>query len=143
MTAKKNGLAPPPTSAWVPITIRDVAKMAGVATGTVSNALNRPEIVAENTRRRVLAAVESTGLKVPVAPTGAFYVYFDVSSTHLGSWEFCERVLDEVHVALTPGMDFGASTGEQYVRLSYTVSCDDLVEGLHRLGVFVREVTSA
>ena len=41
--------------------IRDVAKVAGVSTGTVSNVLNRPDIVAESTRRRVLQAVESTG----------------------------------------------------------------------------------
>ena len=47
--------------AWVPVTIRDVAKAAGVSTGTVSNVLNRPDIVAETTRRRVLDAVSSIG----------------------------------------------------------------------------------
>jgi LacI family transcriptional regulator len=45
----------------VSVTIRDVAKVAGVSTGTVSNVLNRPDIVAETTRQRVLDAVESTG----------------------------------------------------------------------------------
>lgn len=49
------------TDEWVPVTIRDVAKVAGVSTGTVSNVLNRPAIVALETRQRVLAAVESTG----------------------------------------------------------------------------------
>ena len=62
MTPKKNGPVPPsPNSAWVPVTIRDVAKVAKVSTGTVSNVLNRPDIVAESPRQRVLAAVESTG----------------------------------------------------------------------------------
>jgi len=37
--------------------ISDVAKMAGVAVGTVSNVLNRPEIVAPATRERVQAAI--------------------------------------------------------------------------------------
>ncbi len=46
---------------WVPVTIRDVAKRAGVSTGTVSNVLNRPSIVADTTRQRVLEAVEYTG----------------------------------------------------------------------------------
>ena len=46
---------------WIPVTIRDVAKVAGVSTGTVSNVLNRPDIVASDTRQRVLDAVESTG----------------------------------------------------------------------------------
>ncbi len=41
--------------------IREVAKRAGVSLGTVSNVLNRPEIVAEETRRRVLQAIEEIG----------------------------------------------------------------------------------
>ena len=62
MSSKKNGPVPSaPAAPWVPVTIRDVAKVAGVSTGTVSNVLNRPDIVAEATRRRVLDAVESTG----------------------------------------------------------------------------------
>lgn len=49
------------SKAWVPVTIRDVAKVARVSTGTVSNVLNRPEIVADSTRQRVLEAVDATG----------------------------------------------------------------------------------
>ena len=41
--------------------IREVAKRAGVSLGTVSNVLNRPEIVAEETRRRVQLAIEEVG----------------------------------------------------------------------------------
>lgn len=44
-----------------PIGIRDVAARAGVSVGTVSNVLNRPEIVADATRRRVLAAISDLG----------------------------------------------------------------------------------
>lgn len=44
-----------------PASIRDVAERAGVALGTVSNVLNRPQRVAEPTRRRVLAAIEELG----------------------------------------------------------------------------------
>lgn len=62
MTPKKNIAASTlDASPWVPVTIRDVAKVAEVSTGTVSNVLNRPSIVAESTRQRVLDAVESTG----------------------------------------------------------------------------------
>src|SRR3954454_17051821 len=42
-------------------TIRDVADHAAVSLGTVSNVLNRPELVAEATRLRVLAAIEELG----------------------------------------------------------------------------------
>lgn len=38
-------------------TIRDVAKLAGVSAGTVSNVLNRPSYVREETREKVLAAI--------------------------------------------------------------------------------------
>ncbi|SRR5579875_44790 len=41
--------------------IREVAKRAGVSLGTVSNVLNRPELVAQETRRRVLQAIDEIG----------------------------------------------------------------------------------
>jgi LacI family transcriptional regulator len=41
--------------------IRDVALLAGVSVGTVSNVLNNPELVAEGTRDRVLRAIEDLG----------------------------------------------------------------------------------
>jgi LacI family transcriptional regulator len=43
------------------VSIRDVAERAGVALGTVSNVLNRPQKVAEPTRKRVLAAIDELG----------------------------------------------------------------------------------
>jgi LacI family transcriptional regulator len=43
------------------VSIRDVAERAGVALGTVSNVLNRPEKVAPATRERVRAAIEQLG----------------------------------------------------------------------------------
>jgi LacI family transcriptional regulator, galactose operon repressor len=43
------------------LTIRDVAEHADVSLGTVSNVLNRPEVVAESTRLRVQAAIEELG----------------------------------------------------------------------------------
>jgi LacI family transcriptional regulator len=44
-----------------PISIRDVAMRAGVSVGTVSNVLNRPNLVAEATRERVRAAIGELG----------------------------------------------------------------------------------
>ena len=45
-------------------TIQDVARAAGVSTATVSRALSMPDVVADRTRKAVLAAVESTGYRV-------------------------------------------------------------------------------
>ncbi|MFI6697399.1 LacI family DNA-binding transcriptional regulator [Streptomyces sp. NPDC050509] len=44
-----------------PVGIKDVAGAAGVSVGTVSNVINRPESVTEETRRRVLSAIERLG----------------------------------------------------------------------------------
>src|SRR4051794_8960145 len=52
--------AVPSRSAVAP-TIKQVAQRAGVSAGTVSNVLNRPELVSRRTRTRVLAAIEDLG----------------------------------------------------------------------------------
>ena len=44
-----------------PVSIREVAALAGVSVGTVSNVLNRPGVVAEPTRSRVQQAIKSLG----------------------------------------------------------------------------------
>lgn len=108
-----------------------------------------PESIAECEARRhalaprralVLQGLEQIGLPVPVRPDGAFYVYIDVSGTGLDAMRFCQRALDEAHVALTPGHDFGVTGAGQHVRLSYAASEEDLQEGLARLARFVKAV---
>ncbi len=79
------------------------------------------------------------GLSVPVEPDGAFYVYIDVASTGLTATEFCDRALEEAHVALTPGKDFGDAGAQRYVRLSYATGEEDLRTGIDRLGEFVAQ----
>jgi aspartate/methionine/tyrosine aminotransferase len=88
-------------------------------------------------REIVLDGLARIGLPVPVPPDGAFYVYFDVSGTGMDSWEFCQRVLSEARVALTPGRDFGSGTADTHVRLSYAASREALREGLDRIGAFL------
>src|SRR5690349_14406391 len=41
--------------------IKDVARLAGVSVGTVSNVINRPDMVGEDTRRRVQGAIDQLG----------------------------------------------------------------------------------
>jgi aspartate/methionine/tyrosine aminotransferase len=88
-------------------------------------------------KKMILAGLQKCGLQVPVHPDGAFYVYIDVSSTGLSAMTFCERVLQEVHVALTPGNDFGEFQGDKYVRLSFASAESELEEGLQRLATFM------
>lgn len=88
-------------------------------------------------RALVLEGLAQAGLPVPVQPDGAFYVYIDVSRTGLDAMRFCQQALDEAHVALTPGHDFGHCSAATHVRLSYAASREDLQEGLLRLQRFV------
>ena len=95
----------------------------------------RQELLAR--RRIVGSGLERIGLPLEVVPNGAFYAYFSVAGTGLDAWTFCERALEEAHVALTPGRDFGPATADTHVRLSYAASREALTEGLSRLGKFV------
>lgn len=68
-----------------------------------------------------------------VRPSGAFYLFCDVSSFGLDSMTFCSRLLDESLVAVIPGQPFGA---EGSIRISYACSEANLKEGCSRIKAF-------
>ncbi len=79
------------------------------------------------------ALVDAMPRAVPLEPKGGFYVFFDASEYDGSSRRFCRRLLDEVQVALTPGLDFGM---EGWIRLSYapTVEKPELItEAMERI----------
>ena len=47
--------------------------------------------------------------------------------------QLCERWLDELGVAATPGVDFDLARGHEYVRFSYAGSADDIGAACERL----------
>jgi len=63
-------------------------------------------------------------------PQGAFYAFPSVKGTGLTSEEFTTRLLEEAHVAVTPGDAFGAPG---YLRLSYATSLEKLKTGVERI----------
>ena len=64
---------------------------------------------------------------------GAFYFYVDVHNLTNNSEDFCRRMLDEAHVAMTPGNDFDPARGDSTLRISYAGSQDDMHEACARL----------
>ena len=76
------------------------------------------------------------GLKV-VMPKGAFYVMVDVSATGLTGFDFAMRLLEEFNVATVPAVGLGDSCVD-YIRISYAASDENIVEGLRRIGEFVK-----
>ena len=120
--------------------VSNISQRAGIAALTGDQQPVRDMLAAFDRRRKI--AVEEMN-KVPgfVTPTpkGAFYVYSDVSALFgkefggvkiQSSLDLCDLALDAVGVAMVPGEAFGPSG---YVRLSYALGDDQLVEGIKRL----------
>jgi aspartate/methionine/tyrosine aminotransferase len=84
-------------------------------------------------RDAIVPALRALGLDVPVMPDGAFYAWADCSRYSDDSDAFCRRVLNEAHVALTPGIDFGPAAAKRYFRLSFANSLPQLNEAVGRL----------
>ncbi|MGO1802240.1 MAG: pyridoxal phosphate-dependent aminotransferase [Microbacteriaceae bacterium] len=120
--------------------VNNIAQRAAVA------ALNGPQTEAHAfrdafDRRRKLIVSELSkidGIRVP-NPLGAFYVYPDVQGLLGKTWagktpttslELADLILDEAEVAVVPGEAFGPSG---YLRLSYALGDDQLLEGIQRL----------
>ena len=85
-------------------------------------------------RRHLLAGLERLGFQTAAPPAGAFYLYMDVSSSGLDSYDFCWRLINEFQVATTPGIDFGERDAHRFVRFAYTTDDESIGLGLERIG---------
>ncbi len=124
--------------------VNNIAQRAAVA------ALTGPQDEAErmrqafDRRRRVIVEelAKIPGVTVPT-PLGAFYAYPDVQGLLGREWrgkrvetslELADLILDEIEVAVVPGEAFGPSG---YLRMSYALGDDALLEGVRRMqGLF-------
>jgi len=73
------------------------------------------------------------GLQV-APPDGAFYIFPGISDTGLDSMTFCQRLLEQEHVALVPGIGFGADAN---VRISYATDVETIEKGVNGLARFM------
>ncbi len=126
--------------------VSNVSQRAAIAalTGDLSAVHKMGE--AFNRRRKLIVKLlnEIPGVSCPT-PTGAFYVYPSVKNV-LGkeirgkrpttSAELATLILDEVEVAAVPGEAFGPSG---YLRFSYALGDEDIVEGIGRVKKLLSE----
>jgi aspartate/methionine/tyrosine aminotransferase len=86
-------------------------------------------------RRRLLLVegLRELGFIVPRLPLGAFYAFADARAFGSDSRRLAFSLLEEAHVAVTPGIDFGAA-GEGWLRFSCAASEDTIREALDRIG---------
>jgi aminotransferase len=98
------------------------------------------QMVAEYDRRRKLIVSGLNQIGLPTfEPTGAFYAFPKVSVSGLDDETFCNRLLQEEHVAIVPGNSFGMG-GEGFARCSYATGYDQLEEALERIERFVGKI---
>jgi aspartate/methionine/tyrosine aminotransferase len=88
--------------------------------------------VYDQRRQYLVPALRELGLRVDAEPTGAFYVFAEAAGWGRDSLALVNRILEEAHVSLAPGVDFGPG-GEGFLRVSYAASLDRLKEGVGRL----------
>jgi aspartate aminotransferase len=81
-----------------------------------------------------------------IKPQGAFYIFIDISKLKqkLGypeslSLKVCDNLLVEKSVAFVPGIAFG---NDDFIRMSYAASIEDITYGLDMLKEYVEEVMS-
>lgn len=140
--------------------IKAATNMQSHATSNVNNIAQRAAIAALNgglddvemmktafdRRRRIMVRMlnEIPGVVCPT-PKGAFYCYASVRAlfgkTLRGqviesSAQLASLILDEVEVAVVPGEAFGPSG---YIRLSYALGDEDLIEGVGRIQKLLAE----
>ena len=99
--------------------------------------LNQNVETYKTNRAMLTEQLPKLGLANFAPPDGAFYFYVDVSEYTDNSVNFANEILDEVNVAVTPGIDFDPDRGLKTIRLSYACSTPDLKEGLRRLNNFM------
>jgi len=84
-------------------------------------------------RDYLIPALQSLGFGIPQSPQGAFYLYADCHRFTSDSLSFCQQLLTEVGVAITPGKDFGQHEAHTHCRFAYTAPMDRLQEAVARL----------
>jgi aspartate/methionine/tyrosine aminotransferase len=124
--------------------VANVSQVAALAAVTGDLAAVDDMKVAFDRRRRTIVSMLNAipGVECP-EPFGAFYAYPSVKGV-LGreirgarpasSQELSALILDEVEVAVVPGEAFGTPG---YLRLSYALGDDDLVEGVSRIATLL------
>lgn len=126
--------------------VNNVAQLAAVEALTGSQAPVEEMRLAFDRRRKLIVEElnQVPGFVCPT-PEGAFYVYVDVNGalgreirgvTPTTSLELADLILDLAEVATVPGEAFGRSG---YLRLSYALGDEALVEGVRRIKALLSE----
>lgn len=85
----------------------------------------------------MLPALRERGFVIATQPQGAFYLYADCLAHTDDSGQFAQSLLEQVGVAVTPGLDFGQHQPQRFLRIAYTQPLPRLVEAIARIDGFL------
>jgi aspartate/methionine/tyrosine aminotransferase len=84
-------------------------------------------------RELLLRSLPEAGFARLSPAEGAFYLFADIGERSNDSVQFCARMLSEVGIAATPGVDFDRRRGNRFIRFSYCGPEADMAEAAQRL----------
>ncbi|WP_333630494.1 pyridoxal phosphate-dependent aminotransferase [Agrobacterium cavarae] len=87
----------------------------------------------------LMSRLPELGLPLASPMDGAFYAYVDTSRYSNDSMEFAKRMLAEIDVAATPGLDFDPLEGHRAMRFSYAGSVSDIAEAVGRIAAWLKQ----
>ena len=86
----------------------------------------------------LLRRLPEIGFRIASPMDGAFYAYVDVSRFTNDSMAFARKMLAEINVAATPGLDFDPVEGHRAMRISYAGSNAEIEEATERMAAWLK-----
>jgi len=115
------------------ISANAMVQWAGIAAlEEASEDVARMRATYDKRRRFMIKRLREIGFGITVEPTGAFYVLGNAKRFSEDSYRLAFDILENAHVGVTPGIDFGANA-EGYLRFSYANTLENIAEGLDRI----------
>ena len=115
-----------------PSSVAQYAALGAFSTDA-KNEMERNKAEFKKRRDFLVPALRKLGFGVPLMPEGAFYVYAKLPAGLGSSEAFAQFLLEQHHVAITPGTDFGTYLAEDYARFSYSQDLETLKKGVERI----------
>lgn len=110
----------------------------GVLEGLKNSLYTVEEMKKEFIKRKVYVENRLTSMGIEYfMPKGAFYIFPSIKKFEITSEKFCDGLLKEFKVACVPGSAFGVG-GEDYIRISYCYSMDELSLALDKLESYIK-----
>lgn len=110
-----------------------VSQIAALAAFEATEELEANKAVYAANRALLMEELPRAGFRTFAPVDGAFYFYADVSDLTDDSEALARHILDELGVAVTPGVDFDPPRGRQFLRFSYAGTTEAMAEAARRL----------